>query len=94
MQQIVISQVSLPESYHLRNLRAFRELAGWERPKLSELSGVAVPTLRALEDLRTEPSLAIAHRLAVALGVPLEMLFDARVNLGTVRVSVRRNKSK
>jgi transcriptional regulator with XRE-family HTH domain len=87
-----MSEVKIPETYHLRNLRNLRELQGWERPELSERAGVAVPTLRALEDLRTEPSLGIAHRLAVALGVPIEFLFHHSVNLGTVRVSVRRSR--
>ena len=57
--------------------RLLREQAGMSQQTLAERAGVSFAAVRGLESLETEPrgSVAIACRLASALGVTLTELF-------------------
>jgi transcriptional regulator with XRE-family HTH domain len=55
-------------------LKAEREAGGWTQVSLAEASGVPVGTIRDYEQGKRQPTLAIAAKLARALGVSLDVL--------------------
>jgi transcriptional regulator with XRE-family HTH domain len=89
-----MSPVMVPDTYALTNLKKLRESRGWQRPELSERSGVSVRAIRELEAGEIEPGVGTAHRLAVALGVDIPALWSPDVSLEVVRVKVRRGRSR
>ena len=55
-------------------LKELRQTAGMTQVRLSEASGVPLPTIRDYEQGKREPLLSNAYRLARALGVSLDAL--------------------
>jgi transcriptional regulator with XRE-family HTH domain len=55
-------------------LKAEREAGGWTQVSLAKASGVPAGTIRDYEQGKRQPMLAIAHQLARALGVSLDVL--------------------
>ena len=44
--------------------------------ELAKLTNASATTIKAIQDGRYDPPLSIAHKLAAALNVPVEKLFD------------------
>ena len=59
---------------HIRRLR--QEGEGMTQEALAQRCGVTRQTIIALEAARYSPSLELAFRIARALGVPLEQVFE------------------
>lgn len=57
--------------------------------ELARRSGVPAQTISAYEALDQEPGLWSAMRLAIALGVRVEVLFEHHAHLATLEVSRR-----
>lgn len=60
------------------NVRARRKDLGMSIPRLSELSGVSCGHISDIERGKKQPGVAIASKLAEALGVRVEDLFPTR----------------
>jgi transcriptional regulator with XRE-family HTH domain len=61
-----------------RNLRAFRSRSGWTLDALAARSGVSKGMLIAIEQARSNPSIATLCRIADAFGVVLARLVEVR----------------
>lgn len=57
-------------------LRAWRDYRGWTQAELSAKSGVARDLIAQIEIRRKNGSIQSLHRLARALGVPIESLIE------------------
>jgi putative molybdopterin biosynthesis protein len=68
------SMLSMP-SLHA-NVRAHRTRKGWSQAELGERAGISRQGLAAIETGRSVPSTEVALRLARALGVPVDALFQ------------------
>jgi len=60
-----------------RNVRALRTVRGMTQQQMARLSGLPRATWANLESSAANPTLAVLHRVAVALQVPLEELIAA-----------------
>lgn len=60
-----------------RNLKRLRERLGWSQAALAESSGVPRPTIAHLEAGQANPTLAVALRVARALGTTVDQLVAA-----------------
>jgi transcriptional regulator with XRE-family HTH domain len=60
------------------NLKALRERLGWSQAALAEHSGVPRPTIAHLEAGQANPTLAVALKVAHALGVTVDGLVEPR----------------
>lgn len=62
--------------YRLTQLQTIRKARGLSQAALAELAGVPKWTIQKHErDVKTDAYLSVAHKLAVALEVPIEALF-------------------
>jgi putative transcriptional regulator len=57
-------------------VRAAREARGWTQAQLAELIGVSRKTVNTVENGVFIPSTVIALKMARALGVPVDHLFE------------------
>lgn len=68
---MILSQPSLVPQYRVRH--------GWSQAQLAERSGVSRTEISAIENGRVVPSVAVALRLAAALGESVEAVFGGSV---------------
>lgn len=61
---------------YLNGLKYWRELRGYSVRELAEKSSVAYPTISLLENLKREPQRRNTGKLAVALGVEINQLYE------------------
>lgn len=67
-----------------RNLKRLRERLGWSQAALAESSGVPRPTIAHLEAGQANPTLAVALRVARALGTTVDQLVAPAPDLAVV----------
>lgn len=58
------------------NVRRFREAKGWSQDKLSEMSGLHRTYISGIERGVRNPTIEIAHKIAVALEIKVGRLFE------------------
>ena len=58
------------------NVRRSRETKGWSQDKLSEMSGLHRTYISGIERGVRNPSIEIAHKIAVALEIKVARLFE------------------
>jgi len=64
---------------HVNNrLREVRDERRWTQAELATRVGVSRQTINSIETGRFEPSLSLALKLALLIGVPVETLFSLR----------------
>ena len=64
---------------HVSNrLREVRDERRWTQAELATRVGVSRQTINSIETGRFEPSLSLALKLALLIGVPVETLFSLR----------------
>lgn len=61
------------------NLKALRQARGWSQTRLARESGVSQTYISDLEAGKSAPTLPLAKRLAVALGVTMDDLIEASI---------------
>ncbi len=58
------------------NIRALRKAKGISQDALARQCGVTRQTINAIENSKYDPTLSLAFRLAAALGVTVDALFN------------------
>lgn len=58
------------------NVRSYREAKGWSQDKLSEMSGLHRTYISGIERGVRNPTIEIAHKIAVALEIKVSRLFE------------------
>jgi transcriptional regulator with XRE-family HTH domain len=58
------------------NVRRFRDALGWSQDYLAEVSGLHRTYISGIERGVRNPSIKIAHKIAVALKVKVSQLFE------------------
>jgi transcriptional regulator with XRE-family HTH domain len=88
----VIREKTDPATAVGRRVHALREARGLSLRDLSKRSGVSAPMLSQVERGETSPTIAVAHRIAAGLELPLSTLLrlDERQHVALVRKADRR----
>lgn len=63
-----------------KNIRTFRQEAGWTQERLAEKSGISVPFMTQIELARKTPSLDVIESIAKALNVSYSQLFRTEIS--------------
>ena len=57
-------------------MRVIRAERSWSQKDLAELLGVSRQTVNAIETGKYHPSLPLAFKIALLVGLPIEQIFD------------------
>lgn len=60
----------------VNNLRHYRRALGYTQAELAERAEISFPYVQLLERGASDPTLSVARRVAAALGVPLDRVWE------------------